>query len=57
MSNLYFEQENMKDIVKTLEQLRDEIDTLKKELTVIQKTIGRSAWNTSVNSFGFNKDL
>lgn len=57
MSNVYFEQESMEDILNTLDELRKEIENIKQDLTILQKTLGRSAWNTSVNSFGFNKDL
>lgn len=46
---------------ETLIELQKEIQNIKSQLEIIQKTIGRSAWDTSKNSeissknnFGFN---
>jgi len=48
-------------IENTLEELQKEINVIKSQLEIIQKTLGRSAWNTSKvsensckNNFGFN---
>jgi peptidoglycan hydrolase CwlO-like protein len=56
MSNIEFTQKDLDDALALITELREEINDIKKQIAVLKKTAGRSAWDTGETNFGFNKE-